>query len=441
MKMSGGEVIHLIDQEIPEGRQHLQESYRNLENVAQYCTDNYLKASDKRSALEETKNYTTHSLASVAYQINSLATNFLKLLDLQQNQLAEMESNVNYLAQTVMIHKEKVARREIGVLTTNRSTNRPLGVKNGIIFPEQTERSVKYHRKPIDYTLLDEIGHGVRVVEQGFIKTQGTVSRGSRSSSISSNTSAQAPIARPPTPPQNRGSSAGSLSKATGSHYRTPAPPVAPPSVPSHYAPSNYSMGQITALPGQHTVSARRGSGGMGSHISGPMMHGSMDQPPVGISRPISQNAPPPPPPSAAIQGRISQMMHQHSIGSPDLPPPPPMQQTPPHLQTQSSMDTPPPPPQFTEMDEDDDSQPYIQHDDDPYAATGPNLAMPDWIPPTYLEKVIAIYDYQADKEDELSFSENAVIYVVKKNDDGWWEGVMDGCTGLFPGNYVEPCI
>ena len=49
-----------------------------------------------------------------------------------------------------------------------------------------------------------------------------------------------------------------------------------------------------------------------------------------------------------------------------------------------------------------------------------------------------AIYDYNADKEDELSFSEGSVIYVLKKNDDGWWEGVMDGVTGLFPGNYVE---
>lgn len=62
------------------------------------------KATDKRVALEETKNYTTHSLASVAYQINSLATNFLKLLDLQQSQLAEMESGVNYLAQVQYSH-------------------------------------------------------------------------------------------------------------------------------------------------------------------------------------------------------------------------------------------------------------------------------------------------------------------------------------------------
>ncbi len=63
-----------------------------------------------------------------------------------------------------MIHKEKVARREIGVLTTNKTTSRPQGVKNpGIIFPEQPERPVKYVRKPIDYCVLDELGHGIKV--------------------------------------------------------------------------------------------------------------------------------------------------------------------------------------------------------------------------------------------------------------------------------------
>lgn len=51
---------------------------------------------------------------------------------------------------------------------------------------------------------------------------------------------------------------------------------------------------------------------------------------------------------------------------------------------------------------------------------------------------VVAIYDYSRDKEDELSFQEGAIIYVIKKNDDGWFEGVMNGTTGLFPGNYVE---
>jgi hypothetical protein len=62
-------------------------------------------------------------------------------------------------------------------------------------------------------------------------------------------------------------------------------------------------------------------------------------------------------------------------------------------------------------------------------------------VPKNYIEKVIAVYDYAAERADELSFQENSVIYVLKKNDDGWWEGTMNGTTGLFPGNYVEPCV
>ena len=51
------------------------------------------------------------------------------------------------------------------------------------------------------------------------------------------------------------------------------------------------------------------------------------------------------------------------------------------------------------------------------------------------------MYDYNADKEDELTLSEGQTIYVVKKNDDGRWEGVIEGITGLFPGNYVEQSV
>lgn len=61
--------------------------------------------------------------------------------------------------QTVDIHKEKVARREIGILTTNKSTSRT----HKIIAPANMERPVRYIRKPIDYTVLDDVGHGVKV--------------------------------------------------------------------------------------------------------------------------------------------------------------------------------------------------------------------------------------------------------------------------------------
>ena len=59
-------------------------------------------------------------------------------------------------------------------------------------------------------------------------------------------------------------------------------------------------------------------------------------------------------------------------------------------------------------------------------------------VPHTSLFTVVVIYDYTADNEDELSLKEDQIVYVVKKNDDGWFEGVVNGITGLFPGNYAE---
>lgn len=97
--------------------------------------------------------------------------------------------------------------------------------------------------------------------------------------------------------------------------------------------------------------------------------------------------------------------------------------------------DESPPPPPPPPVDYEDEEAAVVQYND-PYADSDPN-----WAPKNYLEKVVAIYDYSKDKEDELSFMEGAIIYVIKKNDDGWYEGVINGVTGLFPGNYVEPIM
>lgn len=38
-------------------------------------------------------------------------------------------------------------------------------------------------------------------------------------------------------------------------------------------------------------------------------------------------------------------------------------------------------------------------------------MSLPGWVPKTYLEKVLAIYDYNADKEDELTFQVKFYTY------------------------------
>lgn len=468
------ELAALLTNEIPEGRHNLSDSHINLERVADYCETNYLQIENKRMALEETKNYTTQSLASVAYQINTLAYNFLQLLDLQASQLSEMESQMNHISQAVMIHKEKVARREIGVLTANKTINR----QYKIVAPVNPEKPIKYVRRPIDYNVLDDIGHGVRSATPR-LRQRGT-SQGSIQSITSVNTTSAAsvgpaPTTKPPTPPAAvRGT--GSLTK-NSRDYRAP-PAVAPPQVPSHYAP-NYPMGHVrrergagySTLPmpqsGHHTL-PHQSSGSPQIGMVHPIPQHTQSTPPMSTSPAASSminsndiNMPPPPSPLTLSTSGIGSGAGDYSdhnssggssiVGSQTIYRSGSIHHNIPinigianqihHTMPlrQGSCSPPLPPPPSIEDEHARFGQPQGGPGHVPIVSDEPDL--PGWVPKNYIEKVVAVYDYYADKEDELSFQENAVIYVLKKNDDGWWEGVMDGLTGLFPGNYVEPCM
>ncbi|XP_050974672.1 abl interactor 2a isoform X10 [Labeo rohita] len=443
------ELQMLLEEEIPAGRRALLDSFTNLERVAEYCESNYVQSPDKHAALEETKNYTTQSLASVAYLINTLANNVLQMLDIQASQLRRMESSINHISQTVDIHKEKVARREIGILTTNKNTSRT----HKIIAPANPERPVRYIRKPIDYSMLDDIGHGVKWLLRFKVNTQNM--------KMGSLLRTTPPTQKPPSPPMP-----GKGTIGRHSPYRT-LEPVRPPVVPNDYVPSptrnmapilqqspvrtasvnqrnrTYSSGSSGGSHPSSRSSSREnsGSGSVGVPIAvptpsppsafpgGPQFY-SMNRPvPRQIAPTVGGSLPYRRPPS--ITGQTSMPASQQNGGPyynqnqvSDAPPPPPPSEEPVFEETP----TPVPPPEDYEEEESS-----VVEYSDPYAEEDP-----PWAPQTYLEKVVAIYDYTQDKEDELSFQEGAIIYVIKKNDDGWYEGVMSGTTGLFPGNYVE---
>ncbi|XP_063768622.1 abl interactor 1a isoform X6 [Eleginops maclovinus] len=434
------ELQMLLEEEIPAGKRALVESYQNLTRVADYCENNYVQAQDKRKALEETKAYTTQSLASVAYQINALANNVLQLLDIQASQLRRMESSINHISQTVDIHKEKVARREIGILTTNKNTSRT----HKIIAPANMERPVRYIRKPVDYNVLDDVGHGVKWLKAKQHGNNQTIRGGTLSRT-------NPPTQKPPSPPM---SGRGTLGRNTS--YKT-LEPVKPPTVPNDYMTSparlsnqqgqQHSPGRTASLNQRQRThsgssggsSSRENSGSSGIGIPIAVPTPSIPNPgpvppmfaPPGAPPPPPPPPPPLPPPAPPMAG----------LGPPAPPPPPP----PPPIVADTP--TPPPPPPPDDLPLFDDSPPppppppvdYEEEDaavvqySDPYADGDPQ-----WAPKTYVEKVVAIYDYSKDKDDELSFMEGSIIYVIKKNDDGWYEGVANGTTGLFPGNYVE---
>ncbi|KAL7730064.1 hypothetical protein ACLKA6_009347 [Drosophila palustris] len=81
-------------------------------------------------------------------------------------------------------------------------------------------------------------------------------------------------------------------------------------------------------------------------------------------------------------------------------------------------------------------------------AANGSNTALEEGIYANsgnladYLEDTgthaIALYDYQAADDDEISFDPDDVVTHIEKIDDGWWRGLCKNRYGLFPANYVQ---
>ncbi|XP_032967680.1 abl interactor 2 isoform X47 [Rhinolophus ferrumequinum] len=393
------ELQMLLEEEIPGGRRALFDSYTNLERVADYCENNYI--------------------------------------------------------QTVDIHKEKVARREIGILTTNKNTSRT----HKIIAPANLERPVRYIRKPIDYTILDDIGHGVKVSTQNM--KMGGLPR------------TTPPTQKPPSPPMSGKGTLGSSGSSGGSHpssrsssrensgsgsvgvpiaVPTPSPPsvfpapagsAGTPPLPATSASAPAPLVPASAPSSTAPDAAVGGVQTLADGFTSPTPPVVSSTPPTGhpvqfysMNRPASRHTPPTiggslpyrRPPSITSQTSLQNQMNggpfysQNPVS--DTPPPPPPVEEP------VFDESPPPPPPPEDYEEEEAA---VVEYSDPYAEEDP-----PWAPRSYLEKVVAIYDYTKDKEDELSFQEGAIIYVIKKNDDGWYEGVMNGVTGLFPGNYVE---
>ncbi|XP_059866718.1 hematopoietic lineage cell-specific protein [Delphinus delphis] len=49
----------------------------------------------------------------------------------------------------------------------------------------------------------------------------------------------------------------------------------------------------------------------------------------------------------------------------------------------------------------------------------------------------VALYDYQGEGSDEISFDPDDIITDIEMVDEGWWRGRCHGHFGLFPANYV----
>ncbi|KAJ1136210.1 hypothetical protein NDU88_002627 [Pleurodeles waltl] len=401
----------------------------------------------------------SQSLASVAYQINGLAVNILKMLELETTKLRGIEENIYYISHKVDTHKEKVSRREIGAVTDSRNFQRT----QKIVALANKDQIGSYSRKPLNFTILDNVGHGIKDSGSQLLKT-GTMSR---KASVKSSTQSPGSLGRssrppdpvhPPVVPEGKfstGSSAMSSSGCSGiaggftSTFEDNLPPPPPPdhstltfepqifSPPTLPIPPPSPPQEVPPLPPPPPPPPL---------LSVPDFH--LPPPPPPPPDDADFELPPLPPPVDYSPEQPSWVPNTYMETVPDfhLPPPPDDEdfELPPlpppvdygpeqpswvpntYMEKVPDFHLPPPPPDDADF-ELPPPPPPVDYDPE----------QPSWVPNTYMEKVVALYSYTQQKEDEISFSEGTVIYVTAKDADGWYQGVANGFSGYFPGNYV----
>uniref|UniRef100_UPI00358FB60E abl interactor 2-like isoform X2 n=1 Tax=Myxine glutinosa TaxID=7769 RepID=UPI00358FB60E len=425
------ELQALVQVDIPTIRAALIDCHFNLGKVADYCEHNYQQAENKERALNETRAFATQSLASVAYQIDSGASRLLLMLDTQEALLRQLGASVNHISQCVAVHKEKVSRREIGVLTTSKRPPRHTKLVAPPSHPPHG--STRYLRTKINYSVLDHLGHGAKTMDDN-------------EHSLASHSIP--PSQKPPSPPIHH--------KPLNRHspFRT-MDPSRPPVIPNEYSasPTRSAVVRPRAYSSGSSSAGSRDSVGSGGGLL-PLPVPTPTVPPmapltnnhshaahtVTLVRAPSRHGP------GSYKGQqstgathngpsnFSEVLGNH-IGPASLPPP--SFQLIPQLplvgfvarvqETNCAQG------EVERREEPETEEKSLVHYHDPFAYTDP-----PWAPKHYTERVVAMYDYNGERSDELSFEEGTVIFVVKKNADGWYEGTAAGVTGLFPGNYVE---
>ncbi|KAF7494919.1 Abl interactor 2 [Sarcoptes scabiei] len=486
------ELSVLFEHHLPADRNALKESSTSLGNIASYCDVNYfqrqtvLQCGPQRKsalngesgghndvdggneiALQLTRNYCQQALASVANQIYMFASDLQTALILLENQFDLLSNRTRYIGMKIRLREEKIGRKEIGSLAKPKNffTLPP------IIYPDRPKQPISIetstrlylNESMIDFSSLDNIGIAYKIHQKKdrirslenrsmIPMTKSATLRPSKSSNLSA-------IMLPGTNQHLLSSSISSSSSATtsstsidyGSRMNASNLPL-PSSSSSSLLAGTVSSSTNGLTP--NTKSSPYFNDSLGNQPQ-PMKYGS-------LARNTRTNQ------HQQLYHNYHYSRHQHNHPTPLIVPPPQvplsyenslreLEQKKPTNDSKSTNES--------ISKSSSSSSSMINNCDDRESRTQASTATTtmatktptpsstssslteiekqssEMIPASYIEKVVAVYGYTADKDDELSFQENAIIYVLRKNDDGWWEGLLNGITGLFPGNYVEPCV
>jgi len=164
MKKRISERITELNDKIPASCQSLRSNSQKLKELASYCEYSYSNPEfNKLSSFNLTKEKTEHALASIIDNIYVISNDLVELLDFQSLLVEHTNFKLNQLSAEINMQIEENGRSKISEVCVKTDKKR-----NGLVILNQMKINEKIKEensfknfKTIDYSSLDNIGHGV----------------------------------------------------------------------------------------------------------------------------------------------------------------------------------------------------------------------------------------------------------------------------------------
>jgi len=250
---------------IPSALANLQQSQRNIEQIAQYCRNAYSNENEQGAVFQKTQSYIKDALSNVAYHIHTVGLHLTNFLQLQVNEIDKLDLQIQTLKSRMKAAHDNTGASGFKTQEAIRDYRRQPKIRKlqDHELPVSAQPLQKIVRQNINLKALDNVG----------IDLSGNKGSGSFVNLTQPPSSIQAPPPSLGAPPTGM---TGMNMTASGNYGRGPPPP--PPSMAFRPPPPPISMDMPPPPPPAF--------GGYGSHDD-------MLPPPP----PPLDDMPPPPPP------------------------------------------------------------------------------------------------------------------------------------------------
>jgi len=156
---SSEELSTFFNVTLPQALEGLNQSHRNIDQIAQYCKNAY-SSEDQAAVFGKTQNYVKDALSNVAYHVHSVSINISNFLQMQADEIGKIGIQIHDLAM-----RSKVIHDGVGIyglqtqdsIRTYRKQPKQRKLEESEL-PENARPTGRFTRQAINLKALDNVG-------------------------------------------------------------------------------------------------------------------------------------------------------------------------------------------------------------------------------------------------------------------------------------------